>query len=213
MKARNKKEAAIVVITNAALVNKIVGVNFSDKCKLLAQKYCFECPIVLASNHATGMVTADVIVFATMIAKEIQKDFPSWCRRALDHLEDKVAKPSTKRKIRFFEKSTNPNAAPSQKKIDNFYGSWEWKRLRYDFIKKNIRKCKCCGATPDDGISINVDHIKPIRHYWHLRTKEYNLQVLCADCNMGKGSRDETDWRGDRIVSLDLIREQLKPRG
>lgn len=40
-----------------------------------------------------------------------------------------------------------------------------------------------------------VDHIKPIRKHWHLRLDSNNLQILCDDCNMGKGSRGETDWR------------------
>lgn len=82
--------------------------------------------------------------------------------------------------------------APSQAKIDAFYASWEWKRARYDFLLGQKRVCGCCGATG----KIVVDHIKPIRRYWPMRLDGTNLQVLCDDCNMGKGSRDETDWRG-----------------
>ena len=78
---------------------------------------------------------------------------------------------------------------------DEFYASWEWKRLRYDFLKDKARRCGCCGRSPDDGVAVNVDHIKPIRHHWRLRLDYNNLQILCSDCNMGKGSRDETDWR------------------
>ena len=29
----------------------------------------------------------------------------------------------------------------------------------------------------------------------HLALKLTNLQVLCGDCNAGKGNRDTTDWR------------------
>lgn len=80
--------------------------------------------------------------------------------------------------------------------VKAFYASWEWKRLRYDVIQERGRKCECCNRTAQDhGIVINVDHIKPIRYHWHLRLVQSNLQVLCDDCNMGKGSRDETDWR------------------
>lgn len=82
-----------------------------------------------------------------------------------------------------------------EKKIFAFYDSWEWKRVRYEFIKDKERKCNCCGATPKNGVRIVVDHIKPIRHFWNLRMDSNNLQILCDDCNMGKGSSDQTDWR------------------
>lgn len=83
----------------------------------------------------------------------------------------------------------------SQKQIDEFYDSWEWKRLSYDIKKQRGRICECCGATPEHGARIVTDHVKPLRFYWNLRLDPKNLQVLCDDCNMGKGSRDETDWR------------------
>lgn len=82
-----------------------------------------------------------------------------------------------------------------QEAIDAFYASWEWKRLRYDFLKEKERRCQCCGATPGGRVVIHVDHVRPIRKHWHLRLDASNLQILCQDCNMGKGSRDETDWR------------------
>lgn len=78
---------------------------------------------------------------------------------------------------------------------EEFYQSWEWKRCRYDFIKDRERRCQCCGNTPAQGARIVVDHIKPLRKYWDLRLDHNNLQLLCDDCNKGKGSRDETDWR------------------
>lgn len=52
----------------------------------------------------------------------------------------------------------------------------------------------CCGnAYPH--VIINVDHIKPVRKYWHLRLDFDNLQVLCSTCNKAKGNWDETDFR------------------
>lgn len=86
-------------------------------------------------------------------------------------------------------------AAPTQADIDAFYVSWDWARLRYRAIQKSGRTCMCCGASAADGAKIHVDHIKPVRRFWHLRLDPDNLQVLCEPCNMGKGSWDETDFR------------------
>ena len=79
--------------------------------------------------------------------------------------------------------------------IKDFYQSLEWKRLSYEVKRERGRRCECCGATPEHGVRIVTDHVKPIRKHWHLRFERSNLQVLCDDCNVGKGSHDETDWR------------------
>jgi 5-methylcytosine-specific restriction endonuclease McrA len=107
-------------------------------------------------------------------------------------------------------KCSNPNL-PTEKMISNFYKSWEWKRLSYDVKLKLGRKCMCCGGTPETGAVINTDHIKPLRKNWHLRLDKTNMQILCNDCNMGKGSRDETDFRpsDDVTLRMSLIEEQL----
>jgi len=81
---------------------------------------------------------------------------------------------------------------PMQADIDAFYQSPPWKRLRYQVILKHGRECMCCGGYSKRA---NVDHIEPLRTHWHLRLKPSNLQVLCPDCNIGKGSWDRTDWR------------------
>lgn len=92
-------------------------------------------------------------------------------------------------------------SAPSQKHINAFYDSWEWKRLSYDVKIARGRKCECCGATAPDS-KIVTDHVKPLRYFWHMRLLTTNLQVLCDDCNRGKGSRDETDWRAENVSVL-----------
>lgn len=83
----------------------------------------------------------------------------------------------------------------TESEIHGFYRSNEWKRLRYAALAKYGRRCRCCGASPRHGVRIVVDHIKPIRTHPHLRLKLSNLQTLCDACNVGKGSRDRTDWR------------------
>jgi 5-methylcytosine-specific restriction endonuclease McrA len=87
-----------------------------------------------------------------------------------------------------------PSASQTDDDIRKFYDSWEWKRLSYDTKVRRGRRCECCGARAPD-VKIITDHIKPLRHYWHLRLDPMNLQILCDDCNMGKGSRDKTDFR------------------
>ena len=76
-----------------------------------------------------------------------------------------------------------------------FLKSFEWRKLRMEVIKKYGAKCQCCGASPSTGAVINVDHIKPRRMFPGLAMDINNLQILCADCNHGKGSWDKTDWR------------------
>ena len=76
-----------------------------------------------------------------------------------------------------------------------FLESVEWRAIRYDALKRNNGCCELCGASKNDGVVLNVDHIKPRKHHPELALDINNLQVLCAACNHGKGNRDDTDWR------------------
>ena len=78
---------------------------------------------------------------------------------------------------------------------DAFLETYEWRRARIAALKLHGAKCQCCGATPADGARMNVDHIKPRKIYPHLALDLNNLQVLCHECNHGKGNWDMTDWR------------------
>lgn len=92
---------------------------------------------------------------------------------------------------------TPPTAAVK----DEFYKSWEWRRVRMEALKEHGRACQCCGATPGmkdatgNPVRLCVDHIKPLSKFWHLRLDRSNLQILCDECNMGKGNWDQTDFR------------------
>lgn len=77
-----------------------------------------------------------------------------------------------------------------------FLNTYEWRKLRMEALKKYGPKCMCCGATPATGAVMNVDHIKPRKAWPSLAMDINNLQILCHECNHGKGNWDQTDWRG-----------------
>lgn len=76
-----------------------------------------------------------------------------------------------------------------------FLQSYEWRRLRYEVLVERGRRCECCGRTPVDGIQCHVDHIRPRKRFPQLALDKTNLQILCHECNHGKGNWDQTDWR------------------
>lgn len=82
-----------------------------------------------------------------------------------------------------------------------FHKSVAWRQLRYLALVNCGGRCQCCGASASDGIVLHVDHIKPLAQHPALALTLENLQVLCDDCNIGKGSWDSTDWR-DHIKSI-----------
>lgn len=89
---------------------------------------------------------------------------------------------------------------------DAFLSSYEWRVLRMRALRKYGPKCMCCGATPDHGAVMNVDHIKPRRLFPHLALDLDNLQILCHECNHGKGNWDQTDWRPqDEAVDSEVV--------
>lgn len=111
-------------------------------------------------------------------------------------------------------------SAPNSASKDAFYKSWEWRTLRMEVIKEFGRECQCCGAAPGmktasgDPVRICVDHIKPLSKFWELRLVRSNLQILCDECNQGKGNWDQTDFRkpeapDEWIIEDDGIDESL----
>ena len=76
-----------------------------------------------------------------------------------------------------------------------FYNSWEWCELRYQALRERGRTCECCGIDESYGAIMTVDHVLP-RSIWpeHALDPD-NLQILCFQCNRGKGNSDSTDFR------------------
>lgn len=78
---------------------------------------------------------------------------------------------------------------------ENFLSSYAWRSLRYQALLRSDGLCQLCGRGKQHGVVLNVDHIKSRRKYSDMAMDINNLQVLCHDCNHGKGNWDETDWR------------------
>lgn len=76
----------------------------------------------------------------------------------------------------------------------DFYNSRDWKELRWKVLRKYDRRCMSCGRSPP-AVVIHVDHIKPRSKYPELELDMNNLQLLCADCNIGKCNYSEEDLR------------------
>jgi 5-methylcytosine-specific restriction endonuclease McrA len=96
-------------------------------------------------------------------------------------------------------KTASPKVATPVQAVatDAFLSSYEWRRVRMQALKRHGTRCQCCGATPATGAVMNVDHIKPRKLFPELALDVDNLQVLCHECNHGKGNWDMTDWRGE----------------
>ena len=78
---------------------------------------------------------------------------------------------------------------------NDFYSSDAWRRLRYKVIKASDGRCECCGRNKHQGAILHVDHIAPRSVAPELSLDPRNLQVLCEDCNVGKGAECDRDWR------------------
>lgn len=142
------------------------------------------------------------------ILNPVSKKHDSW---AWKPTEQDVPRPKFKGKL---DKNRGRNKKRKQKLVYNpdFYNSAEWRKLRARVLEKYECRCMMCGRSPKDhGIVVHVDHIKPRSKYPELALEFSNLQILCEDCNMGKGNRYDTDYRPDvlneeeRDILLDAI--------
>jgi 5-methylcytosine-specific restriction endonuclease McrA len=92
-------------------------------------------------------------------------------------------------------KQKNKKPVNKCRTMKDFYSSRTWKIPRYQAFEKYGNRCQCCGATPNDGVALHVDHIKPRSVNPELAMDLNNLQILCEDCNIGKINQFDTDWR------------------
>lgn len=87
---------------------------------------------------------------------------------------------------------TKKRRKPKRLKFHPFFDSREWLEAREYVFKIYGRVCMACG---DDSAVMHVDHIKPRSLYPELAFEFDNLQVLCAQCNIKKSNKHETDYR------------------
>lgn len=85
---------------------------------------------------------------------------------------------------------------------DDFYKSRKWQKLRYSALLRYGNRCMCCGRGVYEGVILHVDHIRPKSLWPHLAYNIDNLQILCNDCNLGKGNRDRMNWKALQIRQL-----------
>jgi hypothetical protein len=80
---------------------------------------------------------------------------------------------------------TPPADASPQNAIRRTPRAANW-RQRAIVLMRDGATCRLCGATPQSGARLHVDHIVP----WSLggETVIENLQILCEPCNIGKSN-------------------------
>ena len=96
-----------------------------------------------------------------------------------------------------------PKAKPVNKsaRSKKFRASLPWRRTRYKVLAENaernggIARCELCGVAGQTGAPLHVDHVEAISRNWERRLDATNLQVLCADCNVGKLAGPARDFR------------------
>lgn len=120
------------------------------------------------------------------------ESIPEFLDRLADEMRSVVASSPSK-------ETRNKKSKKNAKKASaEFLETFAWRKLRMQALLKYGPKCMCCGATPQTGAIMNVDHIKPRKTHPELAMSLDNLQILCHECNHGKGNWDSTDWRPER---------------
>lgn len=100
-------------------------------------------------------------------------------------------------KHRVFDEMSIRSALKELDRQNAYQASEEWRKkherakvtssLRYDVIQRDGGRCRLCGRSAADGVTLEVDHIVPISKGG--KTAYANLQTLCKDCNRGKSAK------------------------
>ncbi len=98
------------------------------------------------------------------------------------------AEPSKQEKHEFYRTITGEEWLSDNK--SSFYHSEAWQELRKQVFQKYPSICGRCGNKNH----LEVDHVKPRSKYLDLELELGNLQILCRDCNLLKGTQDSPEW-------------------
>jgi 5-methylcytosine-specific restriction protein A len=71
-----------------------------------------------------------------------------------------------------------------------FYNSSAWKRLREQALIRDNGLCQECLKEKKITPAFVVDHILPLKLFWHLRLTLNNLRSLCGSCHSKKTIED-----------------------
>lgn len=113
-------------------------------------------------------------------------------------------------RVKVYQGKVKPRVDKVDATKSDFYRSSAWSRLRYEALRGSSGQCELCGAkpSPENGVSLQVDHIKPRSKFPELALDISNTQVLCATCNVGKSNIYVDDWRDEEECS-DTLTEQF----
>ena len=75
--------------------------------------------------------------------------------------------------------------------MTDFYQGKRWRALSLWAKNEYGRKCMRCKSAD----RIETDHIYSRSRYWFRRYRKSNMQILCHDCNVKKGSISTKDYR------------------
>lgn len=158
-------------------------------CVILEKYSCYKLPNYSAKEWVEKNYSFICMESEKFRTKRSQRDSDAYCKYAKFNAE------KIELNIHIL-----PIKKPAKKKkdfvmTDEFLRSFPWRKLRMQAITKYGNQCQCCGASPKTGAVINVDHIKPRKLFPALALDITNLQILCGECNHGKGNWDSTDWR------------------
>jgi len=188
---RMKSSALPWFVTSRVSVNKRIGLSDAEQACLALELDGMPCPMDI---DAETWVRTNFSYICSKYMEKYPKPSASLSSHTLPKVQKKLAI-QARNKL----KTKNQSVRSKQSGIDvttaAFLDTYEWRKLRMEALIKYGRKCMCCGATPETGGVMNVDHIKPRKRYPELALKINNLQILCHDCNHGKGNWNETDWR------------------
>ena len=118
----------------------------------------------------------------------------------------KIAKDSTVTVDKLSNKTINETRA--------FYKSSEWQDCRVAFLQGKTHICNICQCdlSAPNAPAMNIDHIKPVKYYWHLRVDHANLQIACENCNRRKSNFIGSDSSIKKHVDDVEKQEEYKKR-